>query len=114
MKHTLYLFFLSFCFFLELPFGTAQLSVQGLLHVQDDALVYVEPDLNIETESGVVENNGNDGVDNTLDENICGGYSIILWWIWLARKKTILKYQYCVAGVVGNEGVDTKHNEYVK
>jgi len=43
MKHTLFLLLLG-CFFLQLPFGTAQLTVQGLLHVQDEALVHVQSD----------------------------------------------------------------------
>jgi len=58
MKHTLFVFFLCLCYFIELPFGTAQLHVEGLLHIQGDALVFVEPDINIATTDGVVENNG--------------------------------------------------------
>ena len=58
MKHTLYPLFFCCFFFFEFPFGTAQLNVQGLLHVQGDALLYVEPDVVIETQDGVIENNG--------------------------------------------------------
>ena len=58
MKQTLFVFFLCLCYFIELPFGTAQLHVEGLLHVQGDALVFVEPDINIATTDGIVENNG--------------------------------------------------------
>ncbi len=58
MKHTLFVFFLGLCYFLELPLGNAQLHVEGLLHIQGEALVFVEPDLVIATTDGIIENNG--------------------------------------------------------
>ena len=57
MKHTLFLFLFG-CFFFQLPFGAAQLTVQGLLHVQGEASVCVGADLHIETAEGSIENNG--------------------------------------------------------
>lgn len=58
MKHTLAVFFLCLCYFIELPFAIAQLHVEGVLHIQGETLVYVEPDLVIATSDGIVENNG--------------------------------------------------------
>ena len=74
MKHTLYLMFCCCCFFVQLPLGIAQLHVQGLLHVQDDALVYVEPDVVIATQDGLVENNGTVVVEGNLTKEAAASY----------------------------------------
>ena len=44
-------------FFSMIPFGTAQLTVQGLLHIQGEAALHVQDAVVIQTADGVVENN---------------------------------------------------------
>ena len=55
-------------FFSILPFGTAQLTVQGLLHIQGEAFVHTQGAVAIQTADGVVENNGTLGVEGNLEK----------------------------------------------
>jgi len=51
-----------------LPFGTAQLTVEGLLHIQGDAVLHAQDAVVIQTECGVVENNGTLGIEGNLEK----------------------------------------------
>lgn len=58
----------SLFFFLMIPFGTAQLYVKGLLHIQDDAGLHVQDAVVIQTADGVVENNGILAIEGNLEK----------------------------------------------
>lgn len=58
----------SLFFFSMIPFGTAQLYVKGLLHIQDDAVVHVQDAVVIQTVDGVVENNGILAIEGNLEK----------------------------------------------
>ena len=73
MKHTLFLLLLG-CFFLQLPFATAQLTLQGLLHIQEEASVCVGADLSIETAEGSIENNGTLIAEGNITKNPAATY----------------------------------------
>lgn len=74
MKHTLFAFFLGLCYFFELPFGNAQLHVEGVFHIQEEALVFVEPDLVIATTDGIVENNGTIIAEGNITKEATASY----------------------------------------
>ena len=56
-------------FFSMIPFGTAQLTVQGLLHIQGEAALHVQDGVVIQTADGVVENNGTLAIEGNLEKS---------------------------------------------
>ena len=58
----------SLFFFSMIPFGTAQLTVNGLLHIQGDALLHAQDAVVIQTECGAVENNGTLAIEGNLEK----------------------------------------------
>ncbi len=61
---------LHLLFFSMLPFGIAQLTVQGLLHIQNDALLHVQDGVVIQTTDCVVENNGTLAIEGNLEKGL--------------------------------------------
>jgi len=59
---------LTICFFLYSPFGIAQLTVKGLVHIQEEAMVFVEPDIHIETSDGIISNQGSLVIEGNLEK----------------------------------------------
>jgi len=55
--------------------GNAQLSVQGLLHIQDEAALHVWNDVEITTENGVIENSGTIEVEGNWTKNTEGRFN---------------------------------------
>ncbi len=50
--------FVYLFFFSMVPFSTAQITVEGLLHIQGEALLHAQDAVVIQTVDGIVENNG--------------------------------------------------------
>ena len=61
---------LHLLFFSMLPFGIAQLTVQGLLHIQNDALLHVQNDIVIQTTDCAIENNGTLAIEGNLEKGV--------------------------------------------